>query len=323
MLLLLFLPLLSACNGSSQAQQRALVQKAQLDRLLAQARNMGVPVSMFQPIIRQEQQISRAKVPLALFSDQPVTDSYSNVARRYQILAGEVSALEVQVTQQDENQASLDLQSFENVLTERQSQNLIEAKAFADQFAQEESLFEKAQYPREYLQISNSARRSTQALRLMGSAYSELQALQQVMGQLQAFHMDATALTQEEQAALTLFRAAKTPEDFSSLIDLLGVQLQEETVLAIQAIPYFGTYEGTIKLQTLSATIDEGRKYGLDIKPFQERLYTDQAALETARVAEYASILSQIDRDIASIQIPLAHAEANYFFNQYNHEVHA
>src|SRR5437763_2127966 len=154
--------LLSACNGDPQAQQRAALAKAQLNTSLTHARNVGVPSSLLQPIVKQEQQVNSTNAPFSLVSDQPATDYYNNVAQRYQVLAVEVSSLETRVTQEFDHQAYLDIQDLENILAKREAQGFIEAKTFADQLTQDQTLLASARYPKDYLQISDSARRSTQ-----------------------------------------------------------------------------------------------------------------------------------------------------------------
>jgi L,D-transpeptidase catalytic domain len=319
--ILLFSVLFSACSGAALAQQKATSAKSHLDSLLAHARDIGIPSSMLQTITRQEQHIVSTQAPFTLFSDQPAIDYYGHLARRYQVLAVELSGLEAQVTKETASQAYLDMHSFETVLAQRQSQHLIEAKIFANRFAQDQSLLAAAQYPKEYLHISADARCAVQALSLMGSAYDDLQSLSHTALQLQASRVDTTALTQEENDDLELFRAARTAGDFTHLVDLINAQLQEANVLAIQAIPYFGAYEGAIKLQELSAAISKMRTYNGDVSRFQQRLDTDQQNLATATGTEYINVLAQIESDIASLQIPLARAQAVFFLKRFQREV--
>lgn len=319
--ILLFSVLFSACSGAAAAQQKATSAKSHLDSLLAHARDIGIASSSLQTIVKQEQQINNTQAPFTLFNDQPAIDYYGNVTQRYQMLAVEVSSLEAQITEETAYQAYLDMHSFETVLEQRQSQQLIEAKIFASQFAQDQSLLANAQYPKDYLHISDDARRATQALSLMGSAYDDLQSLSHAASQLQTSHVDTTALTQEENDDLEVFRAARTAGDFTHLVDLINVQLQEANVLALQNIPYFGAYEGAIKLRELSAAISEMKTYNGDVSTFQQRLNTDQQNLATAKGYEYISVLEQIDNDIASMQIPLAHAQAVFSLNRFQREV--
>jgi lipoprotein-anchoring transpeptidase ErfK/SrfK len=310
--------LLSGCNGNNQIQQQAAQNRTNLNQAIAHARSIGVPDSMLKPIVAQVTQLGQAPAPFTLFSDKPATDYYTNLAQRYQLLTVQVDGLEAMATQQFDYQATLDLQTFESVLAQRQAQGFVEARAFADQLAHDQKMMAQAQYPKHYLQIIASARTSTQALRLMGSAYSDLTTFQQTIKQLQASHLDVTALNQQAQYDLQQFRAAKSPGDFSQLMDQINAQLQETVVFSTQAIPYVGA----AKLKQLSADIAQMKQYGQDPASFQQRLDADQAALSGARtIHDYLKVSAQIDADTSAIQLPLMRAEANYLLKQYHQEV--
>src|SRR5229473_3108960 len=314
----LIMLLLSACNGNPQLQQQASQKKAALDSVIAHAQSIGVPDYMLQPIISQEDQLGNTSSPVGLINDQPVNDYFSNLVQRYALLTVEVNGLITQATQQLDFRASQDLQKLENALAERQAQNFIEAKTFAHQLTQYQTALAKAQYPRDYIQIGENALNSTQALHLMGPAYSSLTALQQVIQQLQASRLDVTALNQQHQDDLQAFRAATTPQDYSQLIDLINAQLQETTVYSTQAIPFVGA----AKLKEFSKEIDLLKNYGQDPSQFQQRLETDQAALGNAKtINNFLRISAQIDNDTASIQLPLVRGEADYLLKQFHQEV--
>ncbi len=316
---LLIMLLLSACNDGTQTQQ-ASQNKSSLDASLAHAQSIGVPLSMLQPILQQEQQLSGSNAPIALFSSQNATTYYTNLSQRYQILTVQTQGLITQATQQLDYQASLDLQNFETILAQRQAQGFVEAKPFANQLAQEQSLLAKAQYPKDYVAVSTEARNATQALHLMGPAYDNLLALQTVIKQLQASHLDVTALTVDEQYDLQLFRAATSPQDFTSLSDQVTAQLQETTAFSTQAIPYIGA----AKLREFSSDISQAQQYGQNVSTFQQRLSADQAALNSAKsLNELVTVSSQIDSDIASLQFPLLQGKASYLLQQFHKEVDA
>ncbi|HWZ18453.1 MAG TPA: hypothetical protein VNW73_06620, partial [Ktedonobacteraceae bacterium] len=222
--------LLSACNSNPQLQQKESHNKVELDNAIIHAQSIGIPTSMLQPIISQENQLTQTNAPIGLFNDQPVNEYYSNVAQRYATLTIEVNGLVSQTTQQFDYKASQDLQTLENALAERQAQNFVEAKTFANQLTRFQSQLSTAQFPKDYIQISINAKSSTQALHLMGPAYAALTSLKKVTQQLQASHLDVTALNQEQQEDLQTFRKATIPADYSQLIDQVNTQLQETTV---------------------------------------------------------------------------------------------
>jgi len=313
--------ILSACgSGDPQSQQQATTNKAALDAALAHAKDIGVPNTMLQPIVSQERQLSATNVPVTVFSDQPATDYYTNLSQRYHMLTIQVNGLMTQATQQYDYQSTLDLQAFESVLAQRQGQGFIEAKVFADQLTQDQKLQTKAQYPKDYLSISTSAKRSTQALRLMGPAFERLTALQNTIKQLQSSRLDVTALNQEYQLDIQQFRAAIDPDGFTRILDQLNAQLQETTTFSTQAIPYVGA----AKLKQFGSNIDQMKQYGQNVSSYQKMLTADQTALSTAKsLSDYLKVSAQIDTDVASIQTPLIKGQANYLLTQFHQEVTA
>ncbi len=316
--LLLLALVLSACGGNTQSQQQATTNKASLDAALTHAKDIGVPNTMLQSIMNQESQLSATNAPVTLFSDQPATDYYSNLAQRYHMLTIQVNGLMTQATQQSDYQSTLDLQAFESVLAQRQGQGFVEAKAFADQLTQDQKLQAKAQYPKDYLAISANAKSSAQALRLMGPAFDKLTTLQNTIKQLQSSHLDVTALNQEYQLDIQQFRAATDPVGFTQIIDQLNAQLQETTTFSTQAIPYVGA----AKLKELGSSIDQMKQYGQDVSSYQKMLTADQSALSTAKsLTDYLKVSAQIDADVASIQTPMIKGEATYLLNQFHQEV--
>ncbi len=310
--------ILSACNGNPQLQQQVSQHKVNLDSLISRARSIGVPDSMLQAIIAQEDQLRNTNAPMGFLNDQPVNDYYSNLTQRYAMLTVEVNGLISQVTQQFDYKASLDLQTLENALAQRQAQNFVEARTFADQLTLYQAQLAKAQYPKDYVQISKNAKRSTQALHLMGTAFTALTSLRQVIQQLKASHLDVMALNQEDQDDVQVFRNATAPEDYLKLIDQINTQLQETAVFSSQAIPFVGAS----KLKELSSDIDLLKHYGQDATSFQQRLDADQASFTQAKsINDFMKVSAQIDNDISSIQFPLVQGQANYLLKQFHQEV--
>ncbi len=176
----------------------------------------------------------------------------------------------------------------------------------------------QAQYPKDYLQIIKRASSTMQSLHLMGSTYDNLTALHLTIRQLQSSHLDVTALQQEEQYDLQLFRSANVPERFIQLDDLINTQLDETVAFSTQAIPYVGA----AKLSQLSSEIATLKQYGQDTSAFQKRLNADQTALDQARMmGDFLKVSSQIDDDVAAIQLPLVQGQANYLLKQFHREV--
>ena len=320
LLALLFTLSLSACSGSSSAQQQALKNKVTLDATISQAQTIGVPTSMLRSIQQQEAKLSASNAPVTIINDQPATDYYTNLAQRYQMLTVQTRGVITQASEQSDYQLTLNMRTFESELTARQAQGFVEAKTFASQLTQDQMLQAKARYPKDYLQINTSVQQSTQALRLMGPAFDELTSLRGTITQLQASHLNVAALNQEVQVDLQSFRNATSAQNYSQLIDLLNTQLQETTTFSTQAIPYVGA----IKLKQLSDAINQMKLYGQNTSTYQQRLDTDQTALHNAHsLADFLKVSSQIDTDVNAVQLPVLQSKANYLANQFHQEVNA
>ncbi len=310
--------LLSACGGDPQTQQQANASKADLDQEIAHALSMGVSATTLKAIIQHERRLSQTNAPLTLFSVQPLIDYYTNLTQQYGTLDLQVQGLEAQTTQQLDYQASLDIQSLADTLSERLAQNFLEARNFAPQLTQDQKAMARAQYPRDYSLISYNAKRSATALNLLRPASDSLSALKADIQQLQRSHIDTTALNMEYQQGLQQFHSATTPEAFTQLIQTLNVELQATSDFSTQALPYVGA----AKLQQFSADIIQLKQYGQSTASFEKILHNDQAALAGAKtINDNIRVSTQIDRDISGLQLALMAGYASDLLTSYNQEV--
>ncbi|TMC22085.1 MAG: L,D-transpeptidase [Chloroflexi bacterium] len=315
---LLVMLALSACGSESGLQKQATREKAILDQTIAHAQGIGVPHNVLKSIMDQETQVNTAPTPVPLFSDQPAHAYYNNLAQRYQILTLQVQGLETKVTEQLDYQTMLDMKSFATLLAQRQAEGFVETKTFADQLAVNQSQMAQAQYPKHYLQIGASARKSTQALRLMGPANDALTNFRNLIKQLADSRLDVTALRQQEQDDLSQFRSATQPDDFTRLINLINAQIQTTSALSAQAIPYVGT----AKLKQLGLDLDQMAQWGVNVTGYRQRLAADQNALDHAKsLRDFLKVSSQIDSDVAATQIPYLKAQASTLLKQFHQEV--
>src|SRR5438132_10718085 len=158
---------ISACGGDAHTQKQASQNKTQLDHLLQHAKSVGVPISMLQPVLTQEQQLSRSSAPFTLFNDQPATNYYQNLATQYNQLTIQVQGIIFTATQQLQTRAQYDMQNFQLALTrERTSGHFSNIGISSQQFSRDQLLLSAAQDPRDYAAISYDAQYSTNALNL-------------------------------------------------------------------------------------------------------------------------------------------------------------
>ena len=309
-LLLLGMMLVSTgCGGDAHVQQQANQNKTQLDQTLQHAETIGVPMSLLNPIVKQEQQLSSSSVPFTLFNDQPATDYYRNLATRYNQLYVQLQGLITSTTEQFQAQAQHDMQNFQDALTQRRIQKAGNLAVFSDQFSKDQALLAAAQYPKDYVVISQDAHKATAALNLMGQTYTQLTTLNNTIAQMQAAHIDTTAMQTQYQSDLQFFNKVTEVGDFQNLQTLIDAQYQQAVVSSIESLPYVG-----------KARLDEFRKqlnllktYGMDASSYQKMLDADQANMNKAKtIHDFLVVSKQIDADLASMHDDLVQGEANY-----------
>jgi len=306
---------ISACGSdSTRAQHQASQQQAQLDHLLQQASEIGVPASSLAPIIQQEQQINKPFIPFTPASDQPSTTDYQNQAKAYDKLAQQVRNIITTSAQQSQSQAQTDMQNFQLALTQVQVwDHFANVTTFSQQFSHDQLLLSAARYPKDYAVISTNARLSTQALNQVEPTYQQLATLQNTITQLQAASLDTTAMQIQYQGDMQTYNAASKLFDFQNLGALIDVQYQEAVVSSTQALPYVGA----AKLSEFQNQLNQMQGYGINISDFQKHFTADQAAIKQASsVSDYLKVAAQINADLTSSQNLLLQAEANQAINK-------
>ena len=303
---------ISACGGDDYTQQQASQNKAQLDHLLQQARDIGVPLSLLQPVLQQEQQLSYSN-GIGL-NTQSNTDHYHYLATHYNQLTAQVRNIITSSTQRFQSQAQTDMQNFQLALSQAGSWgHYANIRTFSEQFSHDQLLLSAAQYPKDYAVISTNAHLSTQALDQIEPTFQQLTTFNNTITQLQAASLDVTAMQVQYQADMQAYNSAFTQLDFLNLGSLIDAQYQEAVVSSIQALPYVGA----AKLSELQTQINALQGYGIDTSNFQKHLVADQAAIKQASsVSDYLKVATQINADLASIQISLLQAEATQTINR-------
>jgi hypothetical protein len=313
--------LTSACGGDAHTQNQASQNKTQLDHLLQHAKGIGVPTSMLQPVMTQEQQLSRSSAPFTLFNDQAATNYYQNLAARYNQLTLQVQGIIVTATQQFQTRAQYDMQNFQLALTrESMSGHFSNINIFNQQFSRDQLLLSAAQYPEDYAVISYDARFSTDTLNLIEPTYNRLTTLQHTIGLMHAASLDVTAMLAQYTADMQDYNSAFAPLDFQNLGTLIDAQYQQALVSSIQALPYIGE----AKLTEFQAQVNSLKTYGMDASSYQKHLASYQAALKKAsNINDYLAVAARIQADITSMHDMLVQGQANYLVKYIDQQARA
>ncbi len=308
---------ITACGGSPQSQQQASQNKATLDQTLQHASSIGVPASALQPILQQEQQLSSTNAPFTPFNDQPDTDYYTNLAKRYQQLEVQAEGVISTITDQYNAQAQQEMQNFKSALSAQRLRNAGNTQFFLQQYNTDQTLLAVAQYPKDYAAISNDARKATETLDLLGTTYNQLTTFKNTINQMKAAQLDITAMQMQYQSDLGIFNAATAAVEFQNLGSLINAQYQEAVVNSIQALPFVSA----AKLGEFKAQLDLLKTYGMDPSPYLGLYSADQAALKKATtIHDYLIISQKIDADIASMHDDLVQGASSYLITALDQE---
>ncbi len=309
MLLLGLTVLTSACGGNAQSQQQASQNKTRLDQLTQHALSIGIPATLLSPILKQEQKLSSTGTPLSLFSDQPATDYYTNLANQYSTLLGQTQQLITTSTDQYQYQAQNDLQVFQQALARRSSQHIGNVQPFSDTYTNDQSLFSSAKYPKDFVLVSQEAQKATDALGLMGATYIQLTTFKNTINQMQQAHIDVTAMQTQYQSDLQDFNIATKSSEFRNLSKLIDAQYQLAVVNSIAALPYVSA----AKLSEFKSQLNLLKTYGMDASAYQKRYNADQAQMNNARtIQDYLAMSAHIDADMTSMHNDLIQGASSY-----------
>ena len=309
MLLLGLTVLTSACGGNAQSQQQASQNKTRLDQLTQHALSIGIPATLLSPILKQEQKLSSTGAPLSLFSDQPATDYYTNLANQYSTLLGQTQQLITTSTDQYQYQAQNDLQVFQQALARRSSQHIGNVQPFSDTYTNDQLLFSSAKYPKDFVLVSQEAQKATDALGLMGATYIQLTTFKNTINQMQQAQIDVTAMQTQYQSDLQDFNNATKSSEFRNLSKLIDAQYQLAVVNSIAALPYVSA----AKLSEFKSQLNLLKTYGMDASAYQKRYNADQAQMNNARtIQDYLDMSARIDADMASMHNNLIQGASSY-----------
>lgn len=300
---------LSACGSLTPKGQQAQQEKAKLDAMLNQAASIGVPDALLTPIRQQEQKVASQAQSPGLFGDSTPDSTYQSIISSYQQLETQVTTVVAQAAQDARMQAHQDIQTFDQLLQQRQNEGFQEVPAYQARLSQLEQDFDKAQTPADFQKISATANQQTEALQLMMPTYQDLQGLQDSLNRMKDAGLDITLGQQEYNDDLAAFRAASTPQDFKKLQITVAAQTDQLAADQVSAIPAVGA----AMLNQYQQLITQAQQYGEDVTQYQQQLAQDQQDLKNANtISAYLELSSRIRGQIDNAQILVVRGKTRY-----------
>jgi lipoprotein-anchoring transpeptidase ErfK/SrfK len=311
--------LTSACGANPQTQQQASQNQTKLDSLLQRAQAIGVPKALLQPIIKQKQQLASTQAPFNIFDSTPATNYYRNIGTRYGQLVTQTQGIIDSTTSQDQTQAQFDVHSFTEAVSEANAQKL-PVQYFQQQLTTVQSTLSAAQYPKDYTAVSTKVQGLDQALTLLKTTSGQLTTFKNTINQMQAAHLDITAMQMQYQSDQQQLAAAQVVPTFQKLSTVISAQYLQAVVSTNMALPYVVS----AKLSDISSKVQFLKTYGIDTTLYQQSLDSDKVmARKVTNVQQYIQFSKQVDTDITSMQADLVTGQAHALLTQFHKEADA
>lgn len=279
---------LGACAPSPD-QTRAQQSKAQLDREIRHARDLGLPDSSLQPVVSQEQTISAGESG----GDYNWRDAAANYALLYTQLVG----IEQTASQTLKAQTEKDIQTLGTAIAASRSGGFSEVNAYQSRLNQALQDYATAQTPDDFFHLDASVRAQTDSLNTLGPAYQQLQAFAAAIRAVQRAGFNTTVAEAEREQDLKIFRDGATPDAFRRLAGVIDGQTMQLLADQTEAMPYVGG----VLLDTFQARIDELRSFGENADALQRQHDDDAQQLASAKsLADYLTVGQVINRQMAA-----------------------
>lgn len=322
-LLVLFLAstmatLLSACNsGDPQAQQQANQNSASLDKILHYAQTIGTPGTDLKPVLQQQLSLKKTRAPFALFNGTAATTYYTNVATRYKQLAIQTQGIINVDTQQMGQQAQDNLGNLQHTLAAKQHSDL-PLNAFAQLYTQQQTMMQKAQYPKDFTTISETVTNAISTITILPGSMDKLQTLNQVITLMKQGNQDVTSLQKNYTDDKNAVDSAITPQDLKLVNQTIDTQNQQATSMFVQAIPLITQ----ARVDELSKTITQLKQNGIDVTAYQKKLNAANSQVAGVKtMQDYQTFSKLIDSDLASMQGDILKGQAASLIKQFHTEV--
>jgi lipoprotein-anchoring transpeptidase ErfK/SrfK len=290
---------LAAC-GSDPNQQAAQQNKARLDNELRHARTtLGLPESMLQSIVSQENTISSG--------EGGFNYNYQDAATNYTLLYNQLVSMEQNAQQTLQQQANDDIQAFAKAITQLRSQGFSEIDDYQARLDQAVQDYNVAKTVGDYARVDMTAQQQTAALHALWPAYQKLQDFQTILRTLQNAGMNSAMGQIEYQQNLDAIRAGLPADRYTKLVEVIDGQIVQLMADQAEATPFIGA----ALLDSFQARIDLLKNYGQNTTTFQQQHDQDVALLKAAKnTTDYLQLGQDVNKQIDAMSLPLLKAKA-------------
>ncbi|HEX5155828.1 MAG TPA: L,D-transpeptidase [Ktedonobacterales bacterium] len=290
---------LAAC-GSDPNQEAAQQNKARLDNELKHARTaLGLPDSMLNPIVTQENQISSG--------EGGFNYNYQDAAANYTLLFNQLVSMEQNAQQTLQKQANDDIQAFAKAVTQLRGDGFSEIDVYQARLDQAVQDWNTAKTVGDYARVDITVQQQTAALHALWPAYQKLQDFQAILRTLQNAGMNSAMGQIEYQQNLDAIRAGLPADRYSKLVAVIDGQIVQLMADQAEATPYIGA----ALLDSFQARIDLLKTYGQNTTTFQQQHDDDVTQLKAAKsTTDYLQLGQTVNKQIDAMSLSLLKAKA-------------
>ncbi len=316
-------------GSSARMRQKAEEDRVHFTQAVQQAQKLGMPDSLLQPLLAQQQQLSSSSAPFSLFNPGGADEYYRALALNYQKLAAQVPVLLNSATQQQKTQAQNDLHTLDTTLHQHSARDSGAAfSSVTSQSADAQKLFEQAHTLADYTFVSRKATTATRTLTELQTVSQQLATLKEQLLFVQQNKLDQSLLNTSYQQDVDETMHVKSLQDVEHLRHAVEIQQQQAGVAIQQALPYLIDN----KIDQLNQQVGLLHRYGADaqvLAQYQDKLNADQVLgaerkkqSPSMTVADYQAFSNHIDAEIGVLQNDNLRYQARYLLQQFSQEAH-
>lgn len=303
---------LNACAPDAH-EASANSAKARLDSELHHAKtDLGIPDYMLKPIETQEQSIASGT--------SGFNYNWQNAEQNYTLLYSQLVGIEQTAGDTLKAQVEKDIDAFTTALNQRRAQNFSEISAYQTRLDQAVEQFQAAKTPGDYAHLDGFVRGQTAALQAMWPAYLKLQDFTATLRTMRSAGLGSNMGQVEYTQDVDAFHNASSAERYQTLVGVIDGQIMQLMADETEALPYIGSS----MLDAFQARIDLLKQYGESYKSFQQQHDQDAQELAAAQsLADYLTLAQVINKQTASMQLPLVRGKARYDLSVLQHLINA
>jgi hypothetical protein len=306
----------SACTGTAQVRQQALISQQRFNQSFQSAQQFGFTNSALQPITQQSNKLRKMQPPLSLIGNQPIDDYYRSLNKQYALLTSQLQNFVMKDRGHVRNHTQQQLQQTQTLIQQAAKKD-VPTHQYTTHLTQLQHGLQQAQNFEDFAQVQSTLLNMQFTLHKSEATASVLHMLKDMIATSKESRLDTTTpvLQLAYQHDLQDFQKINSNDDLQKLDKNLNIHYRQANDAIIQAIPAVTS----TRLAELDTHIQQLTEYHVEQAPYQAKLDADQKLVtNTMSIADYQHFLRQIKADLLTVQLEELHGEAKAIIDQFH-----